>query len=122
MKEVQPKDINASQHLWDAFDHMETEVSAGYIVRLCQEGGEWVPFTREEIEEFYGRSGHHGFCFNRLVEPEMVPTSLARAFAGYHDAPVPKGGGWVVLGGDGKYRVTEEFIQRCFKSSPSIPV
>ncbi len=119
--EIQPKDINADRHLWDAFNNMETELSAGYIVRMCQERGGWFPFTQEEIEEFYHRSsGHTGFCFNRLVEPEMIPRSLARAFAGHFSPLVPMGGGWVVLCADGKYRVTEDFIRRCHKSSPAI--
>jgi hypothetical protein len=34
---------------------------------------------------------------------------------------VPKGGGgWIVLGDDGKYRVTDDFVKRCFESSPII--
>ncbi len=117
--EIQPKDINAKGHFWDAFDNVETEVSARYIVRLCQEKGGWSPFTREEIEKFYQRSGYVNFCFNRLVDPEMVPLSLVRAFAGCREPLVPMGGGWVILGEDGKYRVTEDFIRRCHKSSPA---
>ncbi len=117
--EIQPKDIDASKHLWEAFDHCETEISAGYILRMCQERGGWFPFTQEEIEEFYRRSGYVNFHFNRLVEPEEVPLSLARAFAGYREPLMFKGGGWVVFGGDSKYRVTEDFIRRCYKSSPA---
>lgn len=115
---IKPKDINTSQHFFDAFDNTETEISAGYIVRLCQKKGGWFPFTKNEIEAFYRESGNVNFTFNRLIEPEMVPPSLARAFAGHHDTPVPKGGGWVV-NINGMYHVTDDFIVRCFKSSPA---
>jgi hypothetical protein len=98
---------------------METEVSAGWVVRFLQERGlGWAPFTYEEINAFYGRKFKGGFGFNRLVNPEMVPPSLVRAFAGYIDPRVPVGGGWIVLGDDKKYCVTADFIERCFKSSP----
>jgi hypothetical protein len=108
---IQPAHINASEHLFNAFDHTETEVSAGYIVRMCQEHGSWFAFTKEEIEEFYRQNSElqDGFTFNRLVEP-------GNAFGierGYYKA----GGGWVVLGEDKKYRVTVEFIINCYRSS-----
>ena len=47
----------------------------------------------------------------------MVPPSLARAFAGFHDPLIPVGGGWIVLGEDKKYRVTEEFVNRSRRSA-----
>lgn len=53
---LQPKDIHIGegfQHLWDAFDNSETEVSAYYVVKLCQRLGGWVPFTHEQIEAVY---------------------------------------------------------------------
>ena len=108
---IRPEHIDASKHLFEAFDHMETEVSAGWIVRMLQWRGEgWAPFTKSEIEAFYSASGEFsGFCFNRLVNP-------GRAFfirTGWQDA----GGGWILVR-DGKYHVTEDFIIRCFKSRP----
>lgn len=116
---IQPQDIDASRHFSDAFDHMETEISAGWVIRFLQERGlGWEPFTREQIEAFYSKKHQDGFLFNRLVEPEMVPPSLARGFSGHFDARVPVGGGWIVLE-DGKYCVTNDFIMRCHKSSPA---
>jgi hypothetical protein len=109
---IQPKDIDASDHLWNAFDHMETETSAGYIVRMCQLRGGWVPFTREEIEEFYQKAGRTNYSFNRLVDPGIAH--------GYRGSEL-KGGGWVVCDEAGTYRVTHEFITRCFKSAPASP-
>lgn len=117
--EIRPEDIDASEHLWNTFDHTETEISAGWIIRFFQERGMgWQPFTREEINAFYQRKYNHEFVFNRLVEPEMIPPSLVRAFAGHRDPLVPAGGGWIVLGDDGRYRVTDDFIERCHRSSP----
>lgn len=116
---ITPEDIDASKHLFEAFDHMETEISAGWIVRFMQarETG-WMPFTMEEIEAFYAKKFNHGFRFNRLVEPQMIPPSLVRAFEGHINTLVPIGGGWIILGDDKKYYVTDDFVTRCFKSCP----
>jgi len=117
---IQPEDIDASKHLCSAFDNMETEISAGWIIRFLQERGTgWRPFTYEEINAFYSRKHQDGFCFNRLVESEMVPPNLARAFAGFFEPRVPVGGGWIIVSADKKYLVTEEFVERCYKSSPA---
>jgi hypothetical protein len=116
---IQPHQIDASEHLFDSFDHNETEASAGWIVRFMQERGQgWAPFTFEEINAFYSRRHTNRFTFNRLIDPQMVPPSLARAFAGYHDPLVPAGGGWVIKDNDGKYYVTDDFVTQCFKSRP----
>ena len=98
---IQPRHINAKRHFWDAFGNNETEISAGYIVRLCQKLGGWVPFTREQIEAFYNEAGHTDFWFNRLRGQRTED--------------------FIVLGEDGKFRVTHEFIARCHKSSPNLP-
>jgi hypothetical protein len=117
---IQPEDIDASHHLFNAFDNAETEISAGWIVRLLQAKKKgWAPFTHEEIEAFYAKHQKDGFTFNRLIEPEFVPPNLARAFAGYHDPRVPVGGGWIVRGHDNTYLVTEDFVERCYRSSPA---
>ncbi|MFA6554682.1 MAG: hypothetical protein WCS89_04235 [Candidatus Paceibacterota bacterium] len=116
---ITPEHIDASQHLFDAFDHSETEVSAGWIVRFMQARGKgWTPFTQEEIETFYSKKFNDGFHFNRLVNPQMIPPSLVRAFEGYMDPLVPAGGGWIILADDKKYYVTDDFVIRCFKSQP----
>lgn len=92
---IQPKHIDTSDHFWNAFDNMETEVSAHYIVKLCQRRKGWLPFTQKEIEEEYRRAGHtDGFTFNLLVS-----------------------GDWIIQCGD-QYLITEEFVNACYKSSP----
>jgi len=117
---VQPHHINAAAPFVGAFDNVETEISAGWIIRFLQERRQgWAPFTYDEINAFYARKWEDGFRFNRLVEAEMVPPSLARAFAGHHDQRIPVGGGWIVRGADGKYSITVDFVTRCFGSSPA---
>ena len=92
---IRPEHIDASKHLWDAFGNSETETSAGYIVRLCQEIGEWKSFTYEQIETFYRKSGFVNYTFNSL---------LSR--------------GWIVEF-NGMYHITIEFVANCYKSSPA---
>jgi hypothetical protein len=97
---IQPGHINTGEHFCDAFGNCETEVSARLIVSLCQAKGGWIPFTKEEID----KHTNQGFHFNRLC-----------------DCREPKNNrNYVILGEDGKYRVTHEFIATCFKSSPAI--
>lgn len=106
---IAPADINCNGHFWDAFGNSETEISAKYVVRLCQQKGGWTPFSDEEIEEFYfEKSGHHGYSFNRLVEPGWAYGLGERKLVG---------GGWVLRGADGLYRVTVEFVLRCYMST-----
>ena len=108
---IRPEQIDASKHLYDAFGHTETEVSAGYIIRMLQEKGDWLPFSQEEIEEFYRRSGHtDGFTFNALINPVTE-----RLFDGRLSTV---GGGFVFQRPDGKFEVTREFVERAYISSP----
>lgn len=112
---IEPSDIDSTKHFWDAFDHAETEVSARYIVRLCQEVGGWVPFTFEQINAFYQKARGNkieSFTFNRLVDAQWVRT---RPWA----EPELKGGGWVFRDHAGNYHISEEFIKRCANSSPA---
>jgi hypothetical protein len=108
---IKPSDINATAHLYNAYGNNETEVSAGHIIRMCQEKGSWGPFTADEIEEFYHRvSSHTGFSFNQLVDQGMGFSIMTGNY--------PMGGGWIVLR-DGKYHLTTTFVEAAFKSSPA---
>lgn len=93
--QITPFDISTSNHFWNAFDHSETEVSANWIVQLCQARGSWDPFSREAIEEIYSRKHRDGFTFNKLLS-----------------------NGWIIER-DGLYHITAGFIVRCFESSPA---
>jgi len=99
---IRPTDIPLTDHLWNTFDHHETEISARYILKMCQRRGNWQPFTRADIETVYEASGHQGFTFNRLIEPGYSYGSRGRVLSG---------GGWIVER-DGMYFITEEFVRR----------
>jgi hypothetical protein len=116
---VKPMNVDVSKHFWDAFGNNESECSAHYIVKLCQEKGGWFPFTMEEIETVYRRAGHTNFYFNWLVDPGRRVTNAAQVFAGDLPKTVPIGGGWIVKDADGKFHITEDFVNRCYKSSPA---
>jgi hypothetical protein len=103
---IQPEDINASKHFFGAFGNIETEVSAGWIIRFLQDRGQgWKPFTQAEIYEFYSRKFTGHFCFHRLINSQAV-----------FERPTV---GWIVLQDD-LYYVTHHFICECHKSSPTI--
>lgn len=116
---IQPEHINVKNHFFSAFDNTETEISANWVISFLQKRGQsWNPFSFDEINKFYQKTfKNENFTFNRLIKPEMIPPSLARAFAGHIDPLIPVGGGWIENTGD-SYQVTEDFINRCFKSSP----
>lgn len=114
---ITPSMIDARGKLWGAFDHDETETSAMWVVRYMQDIGAWLSFTHADIEQFYNdvraRYGNtpEPFKFNRLINPGNMFYILRGI--------IPEGGGWIVLCDDGKYRVTEDFVNRCYKSSPA---
>ncbi|MGC9605793.1 MAG: hypothetical protein ABSF56_03550 [Minisyncoccia bacterium] len=120
---VQPCDIHIGEgfrRFWDAFGNAETEISAYYVVRLCQKLGGWIPFTRDEIESVYREAGHHdGFRFNQLVDQGENVLNGPAVLLGAMPETEPVGGGWIVLGTDDKYRVTDDFVMRCFRTSPA---
>jgi hypothetical protein len=89
-----PSAIDTSCHFWDAFGNMEMEISARWIVRLCQNHGSWRAFTWEELSNLYATRGpNDGFWFNGLDEK------------------------FVVKGEDGRYRVSVAFVRACYYST-----
>ena len=96
---IRPGHIDTTSHFWDALGNFEKEISAHWIVRLCQERGSWAPFTREEMKEFYSlKFGKKGlpFTFNGLDD-------------GRH-----------IVERDGALHVTHRFVAACFESSPKV--
>lgn len=143
--QIDPSDINTSRHFFGAFGNHETEVSANWIVRFCQQrDNTWSPFTYAEIEKFYKFTG---FTFNRLIKPESIVKYAVRDFSrrvermrgasriagGDVNAAsliatvaevsepkpemVEKGGGWI-CGSPDLYHITHDFVARCYKSAP----
>lgn len=90
---TRPSDITTEGHLWDAFGNHETEISARYIVRLCQQRDNWTPFTINDIEEVYNDAGNYGYTFNRLISD-----------------------GWIVEE-NGYYYITVGFVERVLHST-----
>lgn len=96
---IKPSDINAQQHLWDAFGHRESEISAGWIVRFCQQrnNNTWEPFKLVDLQAFYverlGRQER--FLFNRLTAQGHVTVE------------------------DGVVAVSVRFVAMCHGSSPA---
>lgn len=79
------------------FHDEETGASALWVILYSSKtsGGGWKPFAEKEIEDFYIKeSGCAGFSLNHLIID-----------------------GFVVLGDDNKYRVTDEFNSQCFAAA-----
>lgn len=113
---VQPKDIDISGRfpLLSTFGHRETELAAIFIISFCQQKGGWVAFTYRELDEAYAQTqeGKWKMKFDMGYRLAVEKYGLYHLFDFYDLVP-----NLVVLGDDGKYRVTEEFIRRCHKTS-----
>ena len=91
---ITPDDIKITRHLFDAFGHYETEVSAQWLVLFAQERGKgWEPFTHEEIEAFYNKSRRYNFSFNHLYRDGFIEVR------------------------DHLHHFTEQFIANCYKAA-----
>lgn len=86
------------KHFYQAFGRYETEVSAWWIVKFCQERGDWKPFTLDQLEEFYNRTPKNNpkFSLNGLDQHHYVPVDIY-----------------------GNCYVTVEFVARCYAASPA---
>lgn len=92
-QEIRPEDVDATQHLWNTFGRSEDEVSAGYIVRLCQARGAWASFCFDDVEKLYQAAGHKdGYTFNGLLDR-----------------------GFIIKGTSGRYYITLAFVLACGK-------
>lgn len=120
---INPNDINRQQHFWDTFDNNETEISADWIVRFCQQrGGGWENFTYDEINGYYQQrlrikkpNFQGNFSFNRLTGESYTHVSI-HGNSIRRDPPV------IIDNGDGSYTITSDFIERCYKASPAVQV
>lgn len=93
---IKPSDINTETHFWGAFGHYETEVAAKLVVRLCQEKGGWGPMAQEELDKFEPRGRFH---WNHLIDGGFVVREYT----------------------DDTFRVTTEFVTKCYGASPAVP-
>jgi hypothetical protein len=111
---IRPEHINTSGHFWSAFEHSETEISANYVVQLCQRNGGWKPFSFTDINNLYKSNKNAevlDYSFNNLRCFKYLREGMPVAEA--------EGCQYIQAGADGLMRVTHEFITACFRSSPS---
>lgn len=96
---IEPQHIDTSRPFSGVFESTPKDIAAHYIVRLCQRLGVWGPFSLTQIQDLYAESKHgNDFSFCGLM------------------------GTLIVLGDDGFYRITHEFVTACFRSSPKSTV
>ncbi len=88
---IKPNDISLEDHFWAAFGKTEAEMSAYWIVKMCQDNNVWRAFTQGDIDKF----SNHDYCFNGLVDNDFI-----------HET-------------DDEFLITHEFVCRCFLSSPT---
>lgn len=124
---IKPSDINASEYMWDAYGNVETDISAGYIIRLLQEKGDWLRFTYGELNAYYkktctpSKGGCLGnYTFNRLLG-EFHVLSIRGDYSDRLDVVVREGGeknhGYDIKDTD-VFLVTDQFIFRAYSSRP----
>ena len=64
-----PADIELpNNHLYGTYRNYESEVSAKWIIKFCQDAGDWVSFTQSEIDKFSKQK----FRFNNLIKEGYV--------------------------------------------------
>jgi hypothetical protein len=92
---ITPDMVSIERVIMGAFGRREAEISATWIVNLCQNRGSWLPIPMIDLETFYKSFGHFDFRFNGLDIQ-----------------------GWVVIR-DGIVYLTEEFVAKCYEASPA---
>lgn len=60
--------ILPDNHLYGTYGNYESEVSARWIIKFCQDAGDWISFTQAEIDKF----SKHDFWFNNLIEDSYI--------------------------------------------------
>lgn len=105
---IEPSDIDCSRHFFDAFGNSETEVSARWVVRFCQDRGDgWADFTYADIEEYYQSKGmKDGFWFNKLFAMDCL-----------HDKTFKPENNWDRHEESDIITIDFRFVARCYVSS-----
>lgn len=137
---IKPHDIDATREFLSAFGMSEPENEALGVVLYCQAKGEWVSFTEDELTAFFQKAADEGRTFPFTSQFEQVHRQLfesTRRATSY--APVKatdlfmregtfrmwflaaSGGRLIRRGDDGRWRVTELFIESVHESSPVPP-
>ena len=96
---IQPQNISG-KYFPEAFCNVATEMAAVCLILFCQEKNSWAPFKKKEINSFC----MHEFYFYGLC-PENDEANEDNL---------------IILGENGLYHFTHEFVARCFAASPSL--
>lgn len=116
---IRPKDFSLDSFgaLASTFGKSEVEKTARNIICFCQRRGGWYPFTVEELIDFYKEVGEDPrFIFFGLLGAWEDEGMFAQ-----HTNPWREPPSYLVIGADGMYRVTEQFIQQCASGKPIAP-
>lgn len=104
---IRPNDIDIA--LSSTFGKAEVEEAARNIILFCQQRGGWYPFSLEELSNFYMREERDcNMMFFGLSGIWYDDAMLSGGFRESHPC--------LVICGDGMYRVTDQFIERCAKT------
>ncbi len=127
---IMPSDIDATRPFLRAFGKTETESAALGIVLYCQEKGSWVPFAVDELTAHFRATRAAGkvYPYTSIWKLASDPYYLFMRHPKEQWSSVPpdtfllhrlnpSSGRLERLGPDGKYRVTELFVERCHQSS-----
>ena len=105
-KDLLPGDVDTgSEFMGSSFENGEVEAVACNIVIIQRKINPlaWTPFDFED----YQRG-----CTHRVVEQEeIILKALAKGGEPFFRAPVTLEPGYLIIGEDGKYRVTEKFLK-----------
>lgn len=100
------------------FGYGEVEhMAAGYIRRCVQEGDKWLPLSPDEYRVMCAQllSGYHVLDDDHGPGDTQPYAPSALSAGKFHLLDR----GFMVLGEDGKYRITEAFIERCTRRRPT---
>jgi hypothetical protein len=116
---IQPEHIDASRIealMGSQFQHLEREVSAMWIVRFCQQKGNWDNFPKQSLQHYCTTHGHsQDYNFNGLdrlgfIEVFDGPCAIRTPFSV----------------GVGMFKdvcaITHEFVAICFHASPAAEI
>lgn len=93
-RKVRPEDIDVSEAFYGAFGKHEAEIAARLLVSYAQHCGAWLPFSKEQINEYAG----HPFDFGGLLAMDFI------------------------IEKHGRYDFTDLFVDKCIAALQQRPV
>lgn len=110
--ETRPKDIVVSPGTTTGkFGKHEVEYAAGRLIAFFQSKGYWTPFTIEDLYLFYKENN---FPFEGVFEG-LCGYWIDGALQFMTGTPWEEAYPFVVTNGEGKFCITDIFLERCLK-------